>query len=56
MFYVKVYNEDNCYIDAPFNFKEHAIKYFNFICDNPLSNFNRIELLDENVCLFDYEV
>lgn len=60
MYYVKVYNSNNdCYINAPFNFKEQAIKYFNYVCDfHPYQETDTklIEIYDDNTCLFDYEV
>lgn len=60
MYYVKVYNSNNdCYINAPFNFKEQAIKYFNYVCEfhRYMGNESkRFEIYDENTCLFDYEV
>lgn len=59
MFYVDLYDNGMKVIHAPFENKNAAIKYFNYVCDrnNPfLLNCSYAEILDENIVLFDYEV
>ena len=59
MYFVDLYNGNDRIVHAPFEKKDAAIKYFNFLSDRKspfLVDYNRVEIFDENVCLFDCEV
>ena len=61
MFYVRLSKDNVVIVNAPFENKEAAIKYFNNRVDVHRMNcdyieFDTIELFNENMCLFDYEV
>lgn len=60
MYFVDLINADNdVIVHAPFERKDEAIRYFNLHCDSKnyfVTNWNRIEIKNENIVLFDYEV
>lgn len=60
MYYVDMYNEqDQLICHTPFEDKNLAIKYFNLRTDGRKYNFvsfKRIEILNDDLVLFDYEV
>lgn len=60
MYYVKLYLNNNCIVETPFESKETAIEYFNYKIDQKtcvgFKKFDYVELLNENCVLFDCEV
>ena len=60
MFYVDLYKDNDLIVHAPFKDKNKAIEYFNKRCDyksgNIFLDYDHIEILNENLCLFDCEV
>ena len=61
MFEVILYNDNDVFLATRFHDKNLAIRYFNMKCvqlDSYMFEpyFNRIEILNDSLVLFDYEV
>lgn len=59
MIFVDMYNDGILTSHTPFESKTKAIEYFNYRLDMVNNNFpifDRIEIIEDNCVLFDYEV
>ena len=61
MYFVRLFKGEDLIVDAPFESRDKALKYYNNKLDvimDPIFklNFDRAEIWNENLCLFDYEV